>query len=74
MLPQKEFQLLFKLFSYPEKIHTRQQLLKEIWGNDSDSDERTIDVHINRLREKLKNNPDVEIITVRGLGYKVVKK
>lgn len=71
-LPQKEFYLLFQLLSYPGKIFTRQQLLDEIWGMDSESDERTVDVHINRLRDRFKGNPDFEIATVRGLGYKAV--
>lgn len=73
LLPQKEFQLLYKLAAYPNKIFTRQQLMDEIWGMESESDERTVDVHINRLRDKLKKCNDLEIITVRGLGYKVVK-
>ena len=73
-LPQKEFNILFKLFSYPNQIFTRTQLMNEFWGMLSESDERTIDVHINRLRDKFKDNPNFEIITVRGLGYKVVKK
>ncbi len=72
-LPFKEFNLLYKLISYPNKIFTRQQLMDEIWGMDSESDERTVDVHINRLRERFKDCDDFEIITVRGLGYKVVK-
>ena len=71
-LPQKEFYLLFTLLSYQGKIFTRQQLLDEIWGMDTESDERTVDVHINRLRDRFKNNPDFEIVTVRGLGYKAV--
>ena len=71
-LPQKEFLLLFKLLSYPNKIFTRRQLMDEIWDMESESDERTVDVHISRLREKFRNNPDFEIITVRGLGYKAV--
>lgn len=70
--PQKEFLLLFKLLSYPNKIFTRRQLMDEIWDMESESDERTVDVHISRLREKFRNNPDFEIITVRGLGYKAV--
>lgn len=74
ILPQKEFHLLFKLASYPDKIFTRQQLMDEIWGMDSQSDERTVDVHINHLRERLKNCNDIEILTVRGLGYKAVRK
>ena len=73
VLPQKEFYLLFKLISYPNKIFTRQQLMDEIWGMETETDERTVDVHINRLRERFKGNPDFEIITVRGLGYKAVK-
>lgn len=74
MLPQKEFLLLFKLLSYPGKIFTRSQLMDEIWGMDSETDIRTVDVHINRLREHFRNSADFEIITVRGLGYKAVKK
>lgn len=73
VLPLKEFNLLYKLISYPNKIFTRQQLMDEFWGMDSESDERTVDVHINRLRERFKNCNDFEIVTVRGLGYKVVK-
>lgn len=72
-LPQKEFMLLFKLLSYPNKIFTRQQLMDEIWGMDSDTDGRSVDVHINRLRDRFKDNDDFEIITVRGLGYKAVR-
>ena len=73
LLPQKEFYLLYKLMSYPNKIFTRQQLMDEIWGMDSTSDERTVDVHINRLRERFRDCDDFLIMTVRGLGYKVVK-
>lgn len=73
-LPQKEFQILFKLLSYENKIFTRVQLMDEFWGIYSTSEERTVDTHINRLRDKFKNNPDFEIVTVRGLGYKAVKK
>lgn len=73
MLPQKEFMLLFKLLSYKNKIFTRRQLMDEIWGLDSDTDERTVDVHINRLRERFRDNEDFEIVTIRGLGYKAVK-
>lgn len=73
-LPQKEFFLLFKLLSYPNKIFTRSQLMDEIWGMDSETDERTVDVHINRLRDRFRTNDDFEIVTVRGLGYKAVKK
>ncbi|MGN0622649.1 MAG: winged helix-turn-helix domain-containing protein, partial [Oscillospiraceae bacterium] len=73
-LPPKEFMLIYKLLSYPGKIFTRRQLMDEIWDMDSDSDERTVDVHVNRLRERFKGNDDFEIVTVRGLGYKAVKK
>jgi DNA-binding response OmpR family regulator len=72
-LPQKEFQLLFKLLSYPSKIFTRQNLMDEIWGYDTDSEERTVDVHIKRLREKFGEVSEFTIITVKGLGYKAVK-
>ncbi|HLR21751.1 MAG TPA: response regulator transcription factor [Tissierellaceae bacterium] len=73
VIPQKEFMLLFKLLSYQNKIFTRRQLIDEIWGLDSDSDERTVDVHINRLRDRFKDNKDFKIVTIRGLGYKAVK-
>lgn len=73
-LPQKEFMLLYKLISYPNKIFTRQQIMDDIWGMDSYTDSHTVDVHINRLRDRFRDNPDFEIITVRGLGYKAVKK
>ena len=69
-LPQKEFQLLFKLLSYPGVIFTRMQLMDEIWGMDSDTDDHTVNVHINRLRDRIKGNKDFEIVTVRGVGYK----
>lgn len=73
-LPQKEFLLIFKLLSYQNKVFTRRQLMDELWDMDSETDERTVDVHINRLRERFKNNNDFEIITVRGLGYKAVAR
>jgi len=73
LLPKKEFQLLFKLMSYPDKIFTRQDLMEKIWGMDNETEERTVDVHIKRLREKFDNVPDFSIVTVRGLGYKLVK-
>jgi len=73
VLPLKEFNLLFKLLSYPGKIFTRQQLMDEIWGMDSETDDRTINTHINRLRDKFNDNPDFKIVTIRGLGYKAVK-
>ena len=73
-LPRKEFLLLFKLLSYPGKIFTRRQLMDEIWGMETETDERTVDVHVKRLRDRFEANPDFEISTVRGLGYKAVKK
>lgn len=73
-LPNKEFLMLFKLLSQPNRIFTRTQLMDEIWGYDSDSDRRTVDVHIRRLREKFECSPDFEIVTVKGLGYKAVKR
>lgn len=69
-LPQKEFLLLQKLLSYPDKIFTRQQLMDQIWGLDTQTDERTIDVHIKRLRDRFGKNEDFKILTIRGLGYK----
>ena len=74
ILPQKEFQLLYKLASYPGRIFTRQQLMDDVWGYDTDSDTHTIDVHIGRLRERFKDNTDFKIVTMRGVGYKVVKQ
>ena len=73
-LPKKEFDLLFKLLSYPKKIFTRRQLMDEIWGMDSNADERTVDVHIKRLREKFEDCAEFEIVTVRGLGYKAERR
>lgn len=73
-LPQKEFQLLYKLLSIPNKIFTRQDLMDEIWGYDSESDLRTVDVHIKRLREKFEKFKEFEIVTIRGVGYKGVIK
>ena len=73
-LPQKEFLLLFKLLSYPGKIFTRIQLMDEIWGADSDTGWETVTVHIGRLRKRLESWPEFEIVSVRGLGYKAVKK
>ncbi len=74
VLPQKEFQLLYKLASYPGRIFTRQQLMDDIWGVESETEARTVDVHINRLRDRFRDNPDFELVTVRGLGYKAVKR
>ncbi len=74
ILPQKEFMLLYKMVSYPGKLFTRQQLMDDIWGYNTDSDVHTLDVHIGSLRNKFRDNPDFEIVTMRGVGFKVVKK
>ena len=73
-LPQKEFQLLYKLLSYPGKIFTRIQLMDEIWGCDSETGWETVTVHVGRLRKRFEAWPDFEIQSVRGLGYRAVKK
>ncbi len=73
VLTVKEFELLYKLLSSPDRIFTRDQLMNEIWGFDSESYERTVDTHIKRLREKIQTDC-YEIVTVRGLGYKVILK
>ena len=73
-LPQKEFMLLYKLLSYPGKIFTRIQLLDEIWGAESDTGWETVTVHIGRLRRRFEGWEEFEIVSVRGLGYKAVKK
>ena len=73
-LPQKEFMLLYKLLSYPGKIFTRIQLMDEIWGADSDTGWETVTVHIGRLRKRFEGWDEFEIVSVRGLGYKAVKK
>ena len=73
VLPQKEFMLLYKMAAYPGRIFTRQQLMDEIWGYDSESDTHTVDVHIGRLRDRFRDNRDFKIVTIRGIGYKVVK-
>ncbi|GAA0805762.1 response regulator transcription factor [Faecalicatena orotica] len=70
-LPRKEFDLLFKLLSYPDVIFTKNQLLEDIWGYETDSDENTIKTHISRLRNKFDSWKEFQIVTVRGLGYKV---
>ncbi len=73
ILPQKEFMLLYKMASFPGKIFTRHQLMDEIWGYDNESDTHTVDVHIARLRDRFKSNTDFKIVTMRGVGYKVIK-
>ncbi len=72
-LPKKEFYLLYKLLSYPNKIFTRSQLMDEIWGMESETDDATVAVHIQRLRDKFSAFEEFKIVTVRGLGYKAVK-
>ena len=74
VLALKEFMLLYKMVSNLGKIFTRQQLLQDIWGYEIEGDTHTVDVHIERLRKKLKENADFEIVTIRGIGYKVIKK
>ena len=71
-LAQKEFLLLYKLLSTPDTIFTRQELIEEIWGLDNESDYRTVDVHIKRIREKIRDIDEFEIQTVRGIGYKCI--
>ena len=73
VLPQKEFMLLYKMASYPGRIFTRHQLMDEIWGYDNESDTHTVDVHIGRLRERFRESEDFKIVTIRGVGYKVVR-
>ena len=74
ILPQKEFMLLYKMAASPGKIFTRHQLMDDIWGYDNESDTHTVDVHIGRLRERFRDNPDFKIVTMRGVGYKVIKQ
>ncbi|MBQ4099745.1 MAG: response regulator transcription factor [Clostridia bacterium] len=73
-LPQKEFLLLFKLLSFPNKIFTRIQLMDEIWGVDCDTGSETVTVHVGRLRKRFEHWDDFEIEAIRGLGYKAVKR
>ena len=73
-LPQKEFLLLYKLLSYPDNIFTRLQLMDEIWGFDCDTVPETVTVHIGRLRKRFENWEQFEIQSIRGLGYKAVRK
>ena len=74
ILPPKEFNLLYKLLAYPERTFTRLELLDEIWGMDSESDEKTVNVHINRLRTRFYDWPEFEIQTIRGMGYRALRK
>lgn len=71
-LPPKEFQLLYKLLSYPDRIFTRLQIMDEIWGMDSESGDKTVNVHINRLRKRFESWNEFELIAIRGIGYKAV--
>lgn len=73
VLPQKEFMLLYKMASYPGRTFTRQQIMDDIWGYDAETDTHTVDVHIGRLRERFRDSADFQIVTIRGVGYKVVK-
>lgn len=73
VLPQKEFMLLYKMATYPGRIFTRRQLMDEVWGYESESDEHTVEVHVAKLRERFRDNKDFKIVTMRGVGYKVVK-
>lgn len=74
IIPQKEFYILYKLLSNPDKVFTKQQLMDEIWGMDTESDPHTLDVHMSRIRDRFKENAPFEIKTIRGLGYKAVKR
>lgn len=73
-IPQKEFMILYKLASYPGKIFTKQQIMDEIWGYETDTDPHSVEVHVGRLRERFRDSDDFDIVTIRGVGYKLVKK
>lgn len=73
-LPKKEFDLLFKLLSYPEQIFSKEQILNSVWGITSESGEETIKTHISRIRNRLKNMSEINIQTIKGLGYKATIK
>lgn len=73
VLPQKEFMILYKMASFMGKIFTRNQLMEDIWGYENETDTHTVDVHIGRLRDRFRDNKDFKIVTIRGVGYKVVK-
>ncbi|WP_059049329.1 response regulator transcription factor [Paenibacillus senegalimassiliensis] len=74
VIPQKEFYLLYKLLSNPNRVFTKQQLMDEIWGMDTESTPHTLDVHMSRIRDRFKENAPFEIKTIRGLGFKAVKR
>ena len=73
-LTTREFNIMYKLLSYPKKTFSRAQLMDEFWGVDSDTSLRAVDVYVTKLREKLSKCDGFQIVTVRGLGYKVVLK
>ncbi len=73
-LTHREFNILYKLLSYPKKTFTRQQLMDEFWGADSDTAPRAVDVYMTKLRSKLSGCGDFQLVTVHGLGYKAVVK
>ena len=73
-LPKKEFLIIYKLLAYPNRIFTRLQIMDEVWDLETNTDEHSVDVHINRLRNRFHDHPDFEIVTIRGLGYKAVIK
>ena len=70
-MPPKEIELLYTLVKNPSRVFTRDDLLKEIWGQNYNGDSRTVDVHIKRVREKLGDNPHWKLTTVWGVGYKI---
>ena len=74
VFPKKEFLLLYKLAASPGRTFTKQQIMDDVWGYETEADPHTVEVHIGRLRDRLRDNPDFEIVTMRGIGYKVVKK
>ena len=69
-LPKKEFDLLFKLLSYPDRIFSKEQLLDSVWGVNAETGEETVKTHMSRIRNRLKNIEDIKIVTLKGLGYK----
>ncbi|MDT9027075.1 response regulator transcription factor [Rossellomorea yichunensis] len=71
ILPLKEFELLYYLASFPNRTFSREEIIQHVWGMDFEGDDRTIDVHIKRLRERFRHSDDFLITTVRGIGYKL---
>lgn len=74
VFPKKEFLLLYKLAASAGRTFTKQQIMDDVWGYETEADPHTVEVHVGRLRDRLRDNPDFEIVTMRGIGYKVVKK